>query len=281
MSLLQGLQYLESTLTRWRLPGRPTSYESRIIRDLQTEGVHVTTIDRLLHEAALATKDALAGAAALLHSEPAREQSAIWVSALASTDLRAEVLLARVPEIYLLGLDQRILQLAHRYLRLPIAYHGAVLRNSLVDGKNAGPRLWHQDCEDFHVLRMVLYLTDVTPDSGPFEYVPRSVDISYEHFPGEEADLTDSRMEAVVPRERWKRCTGPAGTVVLCDTGKVFHHESLQKARERAVVMFGYSSRRPKNIRNAMMHFPVERVRSALLQIVPPANHGHVFGWRR
>jgi hypothetical protein len=268
-------------LMRWRLPGQPTAHETRIIHDLETEGVHVTTIDQLLHESAPAIRDAPARAAALLASEPALEHSAIWAPALTSTDLRAEVLLARTPEIYLLGLERRILQLARRYLRLPVAYHGAVLRYSRVDGKNVGPRLWHQDDEDFQVLRMLVYLSDVTPDSGPFEYVPRSLDISYSFFPGNESDLTDSRMATVVPRERWKRCIGAAGTVVLCDTGKVFHHESLQRETDRAVVMFGYSSRRPKNIRHAMAHFPVERVRSALMQIVPPENHGHVFGWRR
>jgi hypothetical protein len=268
-------------LMRWRLPGQPSSHESQIIHDLETEGVHITTIDRLLPESAPAIRDALARASALLASEPAREHSAIWARGLTSTDLRAEVLLARVPDIYLLGLDRRILQLAERYLQLPVAYHGAVLRHSLVDGKNAGPRLWHQDNEDFHVLRMLVYVSDVTPGSGPFEYIPRSLAVAYQHFHGDESDLTSSRMEAVVPRERWKRCTGAAGTVVLCDTGKVFHHESLEIEEDRAVVMFGYSSRRPKNIGNAMAHFAVERVRSALMQIVPPENHGHVFGWRR
>jgi hypothetical protein len=269
VSLLQGSHYLESGLMRWRVRGEPTAQETQIIHDLETEGVHVTTIDRLLHESAPAIRDALARASALLASEPAREHSAIWAPALTSTDLRAEVLLARAPEIYMLGLERRILQLAQRYLRLPVAYHGAVLRYSRVDGKNAGPRLWHQDNEDFHVLRMLVYLSDVTTESGPFEYLPRSLDISYGLFPGNESELTDSRMTAVVPRERWKRCIGAPGTVVLCDTAKVFHHESLQREKDRAVVMFGYSSRRPRNIRNAMAHFPVERVRSALLQNGP------------
>ena len=267
-------------LMRWRLPGPPTSHESQIIHDLETEGVHVTTIERLLPESAPAIRDTLARASALLASESAREHSAIWAPCVASTDLRAEVLLARVPELYLLGVDRRILQLAQRYLELPVAYHGAVLRHSFVDGKNAGPRLWHQDCEDFHVLRMLVYLSDVTPGSGPFEYIPRRLDITYKHFRGDQSDLTSCRMEAVVPRERWKRCTGAAGTVVLCDTGKVFHHESLQIDKDRAVVMLGYSSRRPKNLRVAMAHFPLERVRSALMQIVPLENHDHVFGWR-
>jgi hypothetical protein len=279
--MLKGSHYLESMPVRWRLPRQTTAPESRIIHDLQTEGVHVTTIERLLHESAPAILGALARASELLASEPSRDRSAIWAPAATSTDLRAEVLLARVPEIYLLGLHRRILQLAQRYLRLPVAYHGAVLRHSLVNGRNAGPRLWHQDNEDFHVLRMLVYLSDVTPGSGPFEYIPRSLDISYGLFPGIECDLTDSRIDFVVPKERWKRCTGAAGTVVLCDSGKVFHHESLPIERDRAVVMFGYSSRRPRNIRDAMAHFPVERVKSLLMQIVPPENHGHVFGWRR
>jgi hypothetical protein len=281
VGLLKGSHYLESMLMRWRVSGQATAQQSRIIHDLETEGAHVTTIDRLLQESAPTILGALAHASELLASEPARDRSAIWAPGVTSTDLRAEVLLARVPEIYLLGLDRRILQLAQRYLRLPVAYHGAVLRHSLVDGRNAGPRLWHQDNEDFHVLRMLVYLSDVTPGSGPFEYIPRSLDISYGFFPGIESDLTDSRIDVVVPKERWKRCTGTAGTVVLCDTGKVFHHESLPIERDRAVVMFGYSSRRPKNIRNAMAHFPVERVKSVLMRIVPPENHGHVFGWRR
>ena len=265
---------------RWRLPRRPTPHESQIIHDLETEGVHVTTIDRLLPESAPTIHESLARASMLLANEPTREHSASWARRLVSTDLRAEVLLERTPEIYLLGLHRRLLELVRRYLQLPVAYHGAVLRHSMMDGVNAGPRLWHQDGEDFHVVRMILYLTDVTPGSGPFEYISRGLGISHKHFHGVKEDLTSNRMETVVPRDRWKRCTGAAGTVVLCDTGKVFHHESLQTERNRAVIMFGYSSRRPKNIECAMAHFPVERLRPALMQIVPPENYDHVFGWR-
>jgi hypothetical protein len=279
--LLRGSHHLESMVMRWRLAGQPTAYECQIIADLETEGVHVTTMERLLPEAAPAIREALGRASLLLANQPASEHAAIWARRLPSTDLLAEVLLSRAPEIYLLGVHRRMLELAQRYLRLPVAYHGAVLRHSLVDGEHVGPRLWHQDNEDFRVLRMLVYVTDVGPGNGPFEYVPRNLGISYRDFHGVENDLTSDRMERVVPRERWKRCIGAPGTVVLCDTANVFHHESLQTQRDRAVVMFGYSSRRPKNLRCAMAHFPVERVRPALQQIVPAENHGHVFGWRR
>jgi len=280
LSLLQGSHHLESIVMRWRLSGRSTPQESQIIQDLETEGVHVTTIDRLLPECAPTIGEALRRARDLLANESTREHSASSARGLVSTDLRPEDLLEHAPEIYLLGVHRRILGLAQRYLQLPVAYHGAVLRHSLVDGMKAGPRLWHQDGEDFHVLRMLVYLTDVTFGSGPFEYIPRWFGLSYKRFRGAENDLTGNRMQAVVSRQHWRRCTGAAGTVILCDTGKVFHHESLQTEKDRAVVMFGYSSRRPKSMECAMAHFPVERVKSALMRIVPPENYGHVFDWR-
>lgn len=279
LRLLQGSHYLESMAGRRRLPGH-TPHDSQIIHDLETEGVHVTNIECLLPESAPAIREALARASVLLANERSPEHSARWVRGLASTDLRAEVLLERTPEIYLLGLHPRVLELVQRYLQLPVAYHGAVLRHSMIDGVNAGPRLWHQDGEDFHVVRMLVYLTDVSSGSGPFEYIPRGLGISHKQLRGVEDDVTSSRMETVVPRDRWKRCTGAAGTVILCDTAKVFHHESLQTETDRAVIMFGYSSRRPKSIESAMAHFPVERVRAALLQIVPAQNYDHVFRWR-
>jgi len=163
-----------------------------------------------------------------------------------------------------------------------VGYHGAVLRHSLVDGAGAGPRLWHKDAEDFHVFRMVVYLNDVTLGGGPFEYIPRNLGISYEHFVGAEDALTNERMRQVVAPSLWKRIYGPAGTVVLADTAQTFHHESLQTQRDRAVIMLGYSSRRPKGLPSPRWRiFPFERVRPLLTSIVPPANYDHVFGWRR
>jgi hypothetical protein len=275
---LRASHLVRSWVFRRQFGGEATADAASVAADLDTEGVHVTSLDRLLPESA---PQILANAAALLQDEGARTESALWTRGSASSDLAAEAMLARVPELYLLGLDARILQLVQHYLRLPVAYHGAVLRHSLIDGRFAGPRLWHQDAEDFHVFRMVLYLTDVTATSGPFEYIPRSLGITYRHFHDHEGELTNERMEQVVPKRLWGRCLGPAGTVVMCDTAKVFHHESMQTERDRAVLMIGYSSRRPSGMDLAMSHFPVERVTPALRKIVPPANHGHVFEWRR
>ncbi len=276
MYSLRASHLLASITFRREIASEFTADAARIASDLDTEGVHVTTLERLLPGSGNCI---LAKALRVLEQESVRQVPSLWARSTSSSDLTAEALLSCIPELYLLGLDARILAVVQQYLKLPVAYHGAVLRHSLVDGQFAGPRLWHQDQEDFHVFRMVVYLNDVRPGGGPFEYIPRSTGVTYRDF-GEE-DLTDERLEKVIPREKWKRCFGAAGTVVLCDTAKVFHHESIQTERDRAVVMIGYSSRRPRGMELAMSHFPVERVKPSLEKIVPAANHNHVFAWRR
>jgi len=281
LKLLAASRDLQSRIGRARLPNPPTPYESKILADLKTEGVHVTSIDRLMPDFPAASRELLLSASGILKKEFNGPEAITWRRGENSYDLTGGALLARLPEAYLLGLNERALALALRYIGLPVGYHGAVLRHSLIDGDVVGPRLWHQDAEDFHVLRMVVYLNDVRPGGGPFEYIPRSLGISYRHFRGIEPLLTNEVMSKAVPVELWKRITGPAGTIVLCDTAKTFHHESLQTESERFVIMIGYSSRRPKGMELAMQHFPVERVKPALMQIIPPANFGHVFDWRR
>lgn len=279
--LLEATHQLQSLVGRRRLSHRRTIRQSEILADLRSEGVHVTTIDKLMPQAAPSLEPAIRLALDLVRETPLKEPSRVWRRGSASNDLRADVMLDMVPALYLLGLDATLLDLVQQYLRLPVAYHGAVIRHSLVDGVGAGPRLWHQDEEDFHVVRMVVYLNDVTLGGGPFEYLPRSLGVSYKQFAGFESELTDERMRQVVPIERWKRIYGAAGTVVLCDTAQVFHHESLQTERDRTVIMLGYSSRRPKSMLTSMSHFPAEEVEQTLRRIVPAANYPHVFGWRK
>ncbi|HEX4049384.1 MAG TPA: hypothetical protein VHY19_00700 [Steroidobacteraceae bacterium] len=270
---LQSLAYLGA----WAGTG---VQDAKIIADLEYEGVHVTSIDELFGEAAPQIRATFGIATELTH-ESSQASSGTWTRRESSTDLRPDVLLTRVPALYLLGLDTRLLSLVHRYLRLPVAYHGAVVRCSKVDGSGVGTRLWHQDAEDFRVVRVLVYMNDVNPGGGPFEYVPRHCGPRYKDFPSDTFVLTNEQMSRIVPPERWKRVYGPAGTVVIADTAQVFHHESLQTDRERMVTMIGYSSRRPRALKLAMTHFPTESLAGVLKAVVPPAKHAHVFDWRR
>ncbi len=252
--------------------------DTRIICDLETEGVHVTSLDKLLPELK-GLPEVMDRARALAAGTHGRAAEAQWRSGASSTDLTAASMIELVPELYLLGLQPRLLQLVENYLRLPAAYHGGVVRHSFVDGGQAGPRIWHRDFEDFHVFRAVLYLNDVTEGGGPFEYIPRPLSPTHKQV-RDVGPLTSETMQGIVPASSWKRCYGPAGTLVLCDTAMTYHHESLQTQRDRMVVMFGYSSRQPSRPTTSQRHFPVERVRDSLMRIVPAANRPHVFDWR-
>ena len=274
-------QQLQSLLARSRLETRRSSITDEAIASLRSEGVYVSTVERLLGSAAPAYRQAMADALALLQRTPA-SAGVTWCQRGASTDLAPGDLLAHLPSLYLFGLSTTLLAIAEQYLRLPVAYHGAVLRHSLIDGNQVGPRLWHRDGEDRHVLRSVVYLNDVDENGGPFEYVPRPIATAKAKATAlsKLGQRSDAQMAAHVPRELWKRCVGPAGTVVLADTAQVFHHESLQRDTERAVVMMGHASRLPVNRRLAESHFPVHQHLGALTRITRPEHHAHVFGWR-
>lgn len=277
--LLRMSHWAESTLHRRKL-GAPSALEQQIISDLLIEGVHISSVDKLFPDHAPNILGSLANAARYIARERLVANSQSVRRRDGSTDLLSRELLKEFPELYLIGLHPNLVTLAEHYFGLPVAYHGAALRQSLTDGKQIGPRLWHMDSEDFHVLRVVIYLNDVTPGGGPFEYVPRNYGITYKAFPGTGC-ITNERMREVVPEHRWKQCYGPIGTVIIADAAKIFHHESLQVDRERTVAMIGYSSRRPRGMQLAMAHFPVEGLKSDLLELVSPPYHPHVFGWRR
>jgi hypothetical protein len=277
--LLRMNHWAQEKVHRRTLPALSPDQEE-IISDLSSDGVHVTSVERLFPDAGSEILDSLARAASYITTECQRAESISMRRLSASTDLLPDELLKSFPELYLLGLSPRIVDLAEHYFGLPVAYHGVALRQSFTNGNQVGPRLWHMDSEDFHVLRVVIYLCDVTPGGGPFEYLPRSRGLSYKAFRGI-GGITDERMRAVVPESQWKRCYGPMGTVILADSAEIFHHESLQVDRSRTVAMIGYSSRRPKGMQLAMSHFPAETLKPTLLQLVSPAHHPHVFDWRR
>ena len=87
-------------------------------------------------------------------------------------------------------------------------------------------RLWHLDREDRRMLKIIIYLNDVSEEGGPFQYIPKSLTstissdrliVLYYGY------IDDKTMEQVVPQSKWKSCLGSAGTVVIADTASNFH----------------------------------------------------------
>ena len=82
---------------------------------------------------------------------------------------------------------------------------------------------WHRDYNDKHLLKVFLYLVDVDESMGPFQYVAGS------QPGGPYADAwgwqplgqnypTEEELEARDPASAVQTFTGPAGTLLFCNT---------------------------------------------------------------
>ena len=275
---LKSSQKLIKTLPRQKY--NLGASDQAIINDLYTNGVHVTSVEQLFKTASKDIMDVLAKAAADLEASDSGNMPDYLRKKTSSFDMIASALLSKYPEIFFLGLSEKILSLVETYIGMPAAYHGVALRRSLTDGLQAGPRVWHKDDEDFRVFRMVIYLNDVTDGGGPFEYIPRFYGLSYKAFKGVESNITAETMLKVVPHDLPQQVYGKAGTVIICDTANTFHHEKLQVTQRRSVAMFGFASRLPKNIALSKSHFPAEELKNQLNPLLSPSQYPYVYGWR-
>jgi len=101
-----------------------------------------------------------------------------------------------------------------------------IWRNLPSRHKPVSSQLWHRDQPDDHlVLKMFVYLEDVTEGAGPLSYVKGSHgkgDRKWRPqgtlYDGHNVRAQDDDMNREVPEARRPRFTGPAGTVVLADT---------------------------------------------------------------
>lgn len=116
-------------------------------------------------------------------------------------------------------------------------------------------QLWHRDPGDLKIVKVFIYLCDVTMDNGPFTYIPgtqafgRHAGVVPEKKPGGdwitpiERDIrwTDEEMEAAIPRDQWLHVCGPNHTMIIADTVG-FHRGFKPKEGARLLVCFTYTS---------------------------------------
>ena len=123
------------------------------------------------------------------------------------------------PEIFLWGLEERLLNIVENYIGLPVLYHGADFRREIADGQAIGPRQWHLDVEDYRMVKIILYLNEVGLNGGPFEYISRySTSSLCQTLKYSSGFVPDEVIKTVIPTSNWKSCTGRSGTLTLSDT---------------------------------------------------------------
>jgi Phytanoyl-CoA dioxygenase (PhyH) len=148
-----------------------------------------------------------------------------------------------------LGVTRRMIDVANAYLRLwsKLGYFDLWYSVPQPEGaKRVSSQRWHRDYDDQHLLKAFLYLVDVDGEMGPFQYVPGSAgEGPYakewpwrplgENYPG------DDELTARIPGSSVETFTGPAGTLVLCNTSG-FHRGGLSTSDPRVLATWTYSS---------------------------------------
>lgn len=158
--------------------------------------------------------------------------------------------LREFPEILLWALSPKLLNLVENYIGLPILYQGFAMRRSIADGQYSGVRRWHIDWEDRRIIKIIIYLNDVAPGGGPYEYIPRQLTteaiktLNYYNL----GFLSDQEMLQAVPKEYWQACIANKGSVVITDTSHVFHRAQPPTKEERFSITFCYTSASPQVI---------------------------------
>jgi hypothetical protein len=201
---------------------------------LRAVGAHITDVGALGLEG---TAEMLAGCDTL-----ARELASLPVDG----DNAPRLPLRRVmsfPAIYMWGLEPKLLDFIENYVGLPIRYHGADLRREVSDGKLSDVRQWHVDAEDRRMFKMIVYLNDVKPGGGPFQYLPREVTVRTARRLGYRSGFVpDDEMSAVLPVSEWVECLAPSHSAVMADTCKVFHRAQPPRSSDRYSVTFSWTS---------------------------------------
>lgn len=163
--------------------------------------------------------------------------------------LNSDEVFLEAPEVYRLGLDANLIALAEAYLVEPCFYLGAMLKREVCDTEVAGTRQWHTDVEDQSVLRIIVYLNDVGPGGGPFEYIRRQSTSDAKNASRYRSGyVSDAWMRARVPEPEWQSCFGNAGSAVLFDGASVFHRAQLPTTHDRLTLTLTYVTRRPLQI---------------------------------
>lgn len=227
-------------------------FEQKIVDDCKREGAFVTTLDELglasTSQLLKAAKTQLASMEGVLSASRVNEDDTDNQTAGTHPQI---FMVTDLPEFFTWGGEERLSKIIENYISLPITFQGVHLRRDFANKNPVTTELWHKDLEDRRMLKIIIYLSDVTEDNGPFEYIPKNrvspllawrIQRKISRAPA--LGISDSQIEKLVPKSAWKRCLGPAGTVVFMDPVAIFHH-GKSRQMDRSALFFVYTAKQP------------------------------------
>jgi hypothetical protein len=210
--------------------------EQVIVEQIKQNGVCTTSLDAL----------DIPNSQTLLHAAQQITTELIQQSRLPSSSHKHTLMatanqLMTHPEIFLWGLSDRILKIVESYLGLPVAYDGLSFYHSMANGKEAGPRIWHRDKEDWRMIKVALYLNDVDEFGGPFQIVKPDVNNWLVKNLSQYKGLNHLELQKLLDKEfpdLLTSCIGKAGTIIFTDTSLFYHRGKPPITTDRSAIFF-------------------------------------------
>ncbi|GAB4461745.1 MAG: hypothetical protein OHK0037_11410 [Elainellaceae cyanobacterium] len=223
-----------------------SSEDQHLVDCLRTEGVAITSLEKL----------------GLPSTPELLKETQSWLERMKAAHTPQLLDGYCLPQIYTMtdlaafsnwAVEQRLINVIENYVGLPVAFQGVHLRRDFPNEKQGGTLLWHKDGEDRRIVKIFVYLEDVTEEHGPFEYIPKSItdskrvswQIYYQVWRSGFIGIEDHKMQQIVPRSAWKSCPGPAGTVVMAALQDIYHHGRTRQI-ERPLLFYVYTANPPK-----------------------------------
>jgi len=228
-----------------------TVEEAKIVQDLERYGVAIASLDSL----AIPNSDKFLKAAQIISQELKRKSQQPFHAGKHTLNIDSEQIM-RYPELFLWGADICLLRIIENYLKLPVAYDGISYYYSIPDNKETGPRKWHRDKEDWQMIKIGVYINEVSEDGGPFECVTTEANElinkvirtrSLRRYKTVFHQEIQKMLPEAMQRNWYKSYVGKTGTVIFVDTAHYYHRGKPPTKFDRSAIFFGYFSRRPRH----------------------------------
>lgn len=219
---------------RYQQSSLPLNAEGeRIVAELRRDGVAITTLDKLVPD-----QNMLEILQAWEQSHKPREESGSKKKFLREYWDLVPTLDFSNPFLRL-SLSTSTLAIVSGYMEMftHLTYYNL---GETIPQKDLNPvqsQRWHRDPEEKRMIKMFIYLSDVDHGAGPFTYARRTVyGQEYGHMfpqkPPEGCYPPEKEVNERIPKELINEMTGPAGTVIFCDTsGLHFGGRATEKHR--------------------------------------------------
>jgi phytanoyl-CoA dioxygenase PhyH len=145
------------------------------------------------------------------------------------------------------ALEEKMLKTVARYFGVaPFLESVDLLYSKPLAGPPAASQQWHKDRTDRRIIKVFVYINDVTPRNGPLSLLPRQqsskVPEYLYHY------VSDETMARHVPLSKTVALTGTAGTTIMVDSETCYHLGSRCEEPRLAYISyytsgFGYRHR--------------------------------------